>query len=105
MPKKGRLTDVHLEQVRSMRRDGKTYEEIKTFFKDTYNINLWDAEIARICKGVKAPKGFKRRGARGSYKKSEAHKAVYEPTKACLHKEICRFAAVCEPAICKFIRR
>lgn len=43
MPK---LTDAHKEQIRVMRKEGKTYQEVKDFFIGTYQIKLNDVDIA-----------------------------------------------------------
>lgn len=53
MPK---LTEGHIEQIRSMRKDGKTYQEIRDFFKETYKIKLYDSYIAAIAKGSNTTK-------------------------------------------------
>ena len=105
-----KLDDARIEQLRGMRKDGKTYQEIKDFFKEAYATKLNDPDISRAAKGVSVPKMFKKRGKRGSYRKSEAHAKVYGPAKPesgtkCLREGMCKFVAVCEPAICKFLRR
>ena len=45
-----RLGEAHIEQIKAMRADGKTLADIKTFFKTTYDMNLWDAQICKIAK-------------------------------------------------------
>lgn len=47
-----KLTDAHKEQIKSMREEGKTYDEIRDFYKEKYNIKLFDCDIARAVKGT-----------------------------------------------------
>lgn len=55
------LSEEQEDQVRSMRREGKTYEEVKGFFQDNYMIKLNDPFIAGLMKS--SPRGhYKKRG-------------------------------------------
>jgi len=45
------LTEAQREQIKNMRHDGKTYQEIRDFFKTSYDIILYDGYIAAIMKG------------------------------------------------------
>lgn len=45
------LTEAQREQIKNMRNDGRTYQEIRDFFKTSYDIILYDAYIAAIVKG------------------------------------------------------
>ena len=107
-----KLDDARIEQLRGMRKDGKTYQEIKDFFKEAYATKLNDPDISRAAKGVSVPKMFKKRGKRGSYKKtidaaiaSSRGTKVIQAISGCPHRDICRFVDICEPEICKFVRR
>lgn len=67
-----KLTEGHLEQIRRMRtdkEDRKTYQEIRDFFREKYNIKLFDCDIAAAMKGEILPKGRK------SSKKSRKQKS------------------------------
>lgn len=43
-----KLSEAHIEQIKSMREGSKTLKEIKDFFKATYGIKLWDGKIIDI---------------------------------------------------------
>jgi hypothetical protein len=59
----GKLTEAHIEQIRNMRADGKTYAEIQEFFQATYDIKIWTNEIAKALKGAPRKKRpYHRRG-------------------------------------------
>jgi hypothetical protein len=49
-----KLTDAHRDQIKNMRDDGKTYQEIKEFFKTTYGIKIYDGLIAGANKPAKS---------------------------------------------------
>ena len=100
MPRVSKLTDAYREQICSMREDGKTYEEVKEFFKKTYNIKLWDAEISKLCKS----QGIKVTRKRGPNKKKKSDAPSSKEQKVlelCKSTEICKFINVCNLEICK----
>lgn len=103
MPRVGRLTDAHREQICTMRKDGKTYEEVKDFFKSTYKIKLWDAEISKICKG-RGIKVTRKRGPNKKKKKDTSSPKEQEVLELCKSTEICKFIEICNPEICKHRR-
>lgn len=87
---------AYSEQVRSMRSDGKTYADIKTFFSEKYDIKLYDTQISAIMKGVKIPKSIQRR------KRKVKKLAGQEVQGECTYGDICKFSEICRPDICKF---
>lgn len=49
-----KLTDAHKEQIRIMRKEGKSHQEVKDFFFETYKIKLNAADICDAAAGIKA---------------------------------------------------
>lgn len=47
-----KISEAHKEQIRSMRKDGKKYYEIRDFFQQNYKMKIFDCSIARACKGA-----------------------------------------------------
>ena len=45
------ITVAHEEQIINMRKDKKTYEYIRAFFKKEYGIKIYDSYIAKIQSG------------------------------------------------------
>jgi len=48
-----RLGEAHIEQIKTMRAEGKTLAEIKDFFKKTYQMKLYDGKIIEIAPKAK----------------------------------------------------
>jgi len=92
-----KLTEAHIEQIKNMSVDGKTYAEIREFFQDTYKIKLWDSEIASIKRG-NSQKVLKTRAKRKLHKMSK----TVLPVSDCSLKPICRYVAICNIELCKF---
>ena len=103
MPKVSKLTDAHREQICSMCEDGKTYKEVKEFFKKTYNIKLWDAEISKLCKrqGIKVTR---KRGPNKKRKNDASSSKEQKALELCGSTEICKFIDICNPEVCKHRR-
>lgn len=68
-----KLTDAFREQIRNMRKDGKMYQEIRDFFKESYKIKLFDCNIAAIMRGETSGK------LPGKHKKAGANKIKMHP--------------------------
>jgi hypothetical protein len=47
-----KLTDAQCEQIRIMRKEGKTYQEITDFFKTTYGVKLNAVNISKAARNV-----------------------------------------------------
>jgi hypothetical protein len=45
------ITAAHEEQIINMRKDKKTYEDIRLFFKKEYGLTIYDSYIAKIQAG------------------------------------------------------
>lgn len=85
-----KLTEAQQDQIKSMREEGKSYKEIRDFFRETYSMKIYDAKIAKACGGTVIKKQAKKL----------AQKEV-----ECELKSICKFIEVCEPRVCMYIRR
>ena len=85
-----KLTEAQQDQIRSMREEGKSYKEIKEFFRETYSMKIYDGKIAKVCGGTQIKKPAKKL----------AKKEV-----ECELKPICKFIELCEPRVCIYARR
>jgi hypothetical protein len=103
-------------QIRSMCKDGKTYEDIQAFFSDEYGIKIYANDIIRAKVGTDRPiisadgkftvtPGAKR-GKRKYCKKAMAGNSVtviYHKGGLCQYTDLCKFKDRCKPEICKFL--
>lgn len=92
-----KITDGHKDQIKSMRKDNNTYAEIRKFFKENYNIKLYDSEIANACRDSGIPKEL------GPKKRKTAIRIANKVISIeCRFIPICKFSDICNISLCKF---